>query len=544
VNRTLSSAQAAAALVDVARVGSLDDVTAAELLLNSTSVGLGSDESPIGPHLLRPELAVADNVYHPLETVLLQAARATGAPTVDGLGMLVHHAVLQQRLWTGLSVDPGTMRVAAERELAARPAGPLPCWGSFGSIVPTSGRALCPWGLVMDGTVRVRTVVGCAVAAFTGLVVALVVLWAMQADAAPGEVDSTFVSIAPCRLFDTRPAPDRVGSIATLGTDTVTVQATGTNGNCSLPSGAVGVSLNVTAVLATAPTDVRVWGSGDPPLVSSLNPVPGQVVFNAVTTPLSGSGSFNIKNFQGAVDVIVDVNGYSTKSSLRELDARMTALETAGVPDDVLDRLIALEAENATLKAKTAAMSSMVVDGQPTVRFSGVNVQVVSGSGATGGVINGTGNLIVGYNENVADSRTGSHNLVVGPFHTYTSSGGLIAGANNTVSGNSSSVAGGNVNTASGTYSSVSGGASNIASGAYSSVSGGYQNTASDFFTSVSGGKENTASGSTSSVSGGLQNTASGAYESVAGGDGFVCFDDSMILQAVACVEGVLTAVD
>jgi hypothetical protein len=55
--------------------------------------------------------------------------------------------------------------------------------------------------------------------------------------------------------------------------------------------------------------------------------------------------------------------------------------------------------------------------------FSGMNVQVVGGSGQTAGV-NGLGNLIVGYNENnVAATRTGSHNLVVGYDHEYTSSG-------------------------------------------------------------------------------------------------------------------------
>ncbi|MGH7288214.1 MAG: hypothetical protein ACREI8_09390, partial [Myxococcota bacterium] len=62
----------------------------------------------------------------------------------------------------------------------------------------------------------------------------------------------------------------------------------------------------------------------------------------------------------------------------------------------------------------------------------GVNVQVVSGSGATEGLVNGLGNLIVGYNEDVAQNtciprvgcvnppaiRTGSHNLVIGAEHS------------------------------------------------------------------------------------------------------------------------------
>jgi shikimate dehydrogenase len=123
VNRTRTSAEAASALAEVARVGTTDDVAAADVLVNSTSVGMGTDQMPIDPGLLRSDLAVADNVYHPLETALLRAARAAGAPTVDGLDMLVHQAVLQQKLWTGLRVDPGTMRVAAERALRPAPGG-------------------------------------------------------------------------------------------------------------------------------------------------------------------------------------------------------------------------------------------------------------------------------------------------------------------------------------------------------------------------------------------------------------------------------------
>jgi len=34
-----------------------------------------------------------------------------------------------------------------------------------------------------------------------------------------------------------------------------------------------------------------------------------------------------------------------------------------------------------------------------TLQLSGINLQIVSGSGATSGAVNGKGNLIVGYNE-------------------------------------------------------------------------------------------------------------------------------------------------
>ncbi len=95
-----------------------------------------------------------------------------------------------------------------------------------------------------------------------------------------------------------------------------------------------------------------------------------------------------------------------------------------------------------------------------TARISGINVQIVNDSGTTDGAVDGLGNLIVGYNElrGLGDDRTGSHNLIVGDEHNYSSYGGLVAGHFNTISGLFASVSGGRSNTASGQYSSVSGG--------------------------------------------------------------------------------------
>ena len=125
------------------------------------------------------------------------------------------------------------------------------------------------------------------------------------------------------------------------------------------------------------------------------------------------------------------------------------------------------------------------------VFFTGCNVNVQSGSGATDGNVNGLGNLIVGYNANTGGhTRTGSHNLIVGDEHDYSSFGGLVAGFENTIAAPWASVSGGNHNTASGNLAaSVSGGAGNTASGDWASVSGGAGNTASGNYASVSGGQ-------------------------------------------------------
>jgi hypothetical protein len=148
---------------------------------------------------------------------------------------------------------------------------------------------------------------------------------------------------------------------------------------------------------------------------------------------------------------------------------------------------------------------------------TGANLSIRNGAGRTP-YVNGLGNLIVGYNEVYKTTRTGSHNLVIGSYNSYTSYGGLVAGSMNTVSGIFSSVSGGYKNEASGKYSSVTGGYSNLASGSRSNVSGGYLNLASGTRSSVSGGINNLASGVYSSVGGGNKNTASGTYATVTGG--------------------------
>ncbi|MFZ9627975.1 MAG: shikimate dehydrogenase [Ilumatobacteraceae bacterium] len=132
-NRTRSSADAAATLVTAAgstgRVvdATPDTIAAADIVVNATSVGMGVDARqgsasalPVDPRLLGPAHVVADIVYHPRDTALLHAARSAGARVVDGLGMLVHQAALQQQLWHGSMPDLHVMTDAAERELAAR----------------------------------------------------------------------------------------------------------------------------------------------------------------------------------------------------------------------------------------------------------------------------------------------------------------------------------------------------------------------------------------------------------------------------------------
>ncbi len=127
----------------------------------------------------------------------------------------------------------------------------------------------------------------------------------------------TYVPIDPCRVADTRSAPEaNTGPRATpiSQDETHAIAAHGSNGDCTgIPTTATAVQLNVTALGATSTTFLTFWGSGSRPNVSSLNPVPGQPPTpNAVTAPLSTTGVFNVYNAFGSVDIVVDIVGYYT----------------------------------------------------------------------------------------------------------------------------------------------------------------------------------------------------------------------------------------
>jgi hypothetical protein len=127
------------------------------------------------------------------------------------------------------------------------------------------------------------------------------------------------------------------------------------------------------------------------------------------------------------------------------------------------------------------------VGGKPTVVFQALNVQVVSGTGATNGPVNGEGNLVVGYAENPSGhTETGSSNLILGYNNGWSSYGDLVAGSANVATGPFAAVFGVS-DTAHGVGSLAAGG-SNRATGPESSVLGGKGNSAGGSWSSVLGG--------------------------------------------------------
>jgi shikimate dehydrogenase len=123
VNRTGPRAVETAALAPgVARVGTLAELPTVDVVVNATSVGMGSDDLAFDVSGVHAGQVVVDLVYHPLDTALLRAAQQQGARTVDGLGMLVHQAARQFQRWTGQAAPVAAMRAAALAQLGARAA--------------------------------------------------------------------------------------------------------------------------------------------------------------------------------------------------------------------------------------------------------------------------------------------------------------------------------------------------------------------------------------------------------------------------------------
>jgi shikimate dehydrogenase len=103
LNRTPERAAALARELRAESAGSLEELEKIEhdVLVNATSVGLRSGDSPVPPEALRPGSVVLDAVYDPERTRLLRDAEARGARIVPGKWMLVHQAAAQLELWTG-----------------------------------------------------------------------------------------------------------------------------------------------------------------------------------------------------------------------------------------------------------------------------------------------------------------------------------------------------------------------------------------------------------------------------------------------------------
>ena len=96
-----------------------DTLQDSDLLINATSVGMkpNANKTPVAFEWLRPDLAVMDIVYNPVETKLAKDAKAAGAKVVSGFEMLIYQGAASFEIWTGHSAPVEVMRHAAFNHL-------------------------------------------------------------------------------------------------------------------------------------------------------------------------------------------------------------------------------------------------------------------------------------------------------------------------------------------------------------------------------------------------------------------------------------------
>ncbi len=122
INRSADSATLAASLAGpVGAVSTLDSIAGADIVVNATSVGMGTDPAmPCDPGLIRSGQVVVDLIYNPASSPWLSALREQGVVGHNGLSMLVRQAALAFTLWTGAEAPINAMRSAALSELQKR----------------------------------------------------------------------------------------------------------------------------------------------------------------------------------------------------------------------------------------------------------------------------------------------------------------------------------------------------------------------------------------------------------------------------------------
>lgn len=88
------------------------------VLVNATSIGLGTDATPVPPEILGGDLLVLDLIY--ARTRLLRDAASAGCTVADGETMLLHQGAAAFTLWTG---QPAPLDVMSAALAEARAGG-------------------------------------------------------------------------------------------------------------------------------------------------------------------------------------------------------------------------------------------------------------------------------------------------------------------------------------------------------------------------------------------------------------------------------------
>ena len=113
VNRSIEKAQSIVDTINehfdtkaiaTSKIITQEDIDDVDVLINTTPIGMGTDESPIDTSLVPPKnMIIADAVYKPHETAFIKWGLKHDLKIAYGIQMLINQGVHSFSIWTGVT---------------------------------------------------------------------------------------------------------------------------------------------------------------------------------------------------------------------------------------------------------------------------------------------------------------------------------------------------------------------------------------------------------------------------------------------------------
>jgi hypothetical protein len=143
---------------------------------------------------------------------------------------------------------------------------------------------------------------------------------------------TVFRPVVPCRLVDTRSAPNPVPPIGGPTIPPNSRRTINTNGNCGIPTlGVKGISLTLITFNQTPNTGGFISLVAPGASITGTNDIfnfGAQWSGTSVNTPTDSTGAFDVYISQATADIIIDVNGYY--ADLDNVDVGVQELDIVG----------------------------------------------------------------------------------------------------------------------------------------------------------------------------------------------------------------------
>jgi hypothetical protein len=249
-----------------------------------------------------------------------------------------------------------------------------------------------------------------------GVTAGLVVAGAAPAQAAT--TGSTYVSLTPARILDTRSTGGAIGANVSR-----TLKVTGLAGIPTDPTQVTAIVANVTAIDGSLPSFLTVYPAGTPlPTSSNIDFTKGEAVANMVISQVSALGTIDIYNHVGSVNVVVDVTGYYKPTAVQG-DSTFNTVPSTRILDT--RNAVGVSTRTPVPAGGTLKLPVEGVAGIPANQVSAVVLNVTALDGTTGGFLtlypaDGRARPATS-NVNFAKGQTVA-NLVIVPMPTNTTS--------------------------------------------------------------------------------------------------------------------------